>query len=359
MLDGDSWTNPIWEAVRRHTAGRFAGALAWGEERLDLSNGGEADPIDALMVSGRFFETLGVRPALGRLLADADDRRGGGPDGPTAVISERFWERRFGRDPDITGRGAVDQRRRVHDRRRGAGALPRPLGRQDLRRRGADRHHRSRPAGRPAEPARRPLDLVAEHHAAPPARPVDRGGHGGAPRRPAADPPRITARGRPAPGDARRFLSGPLTLEPASTGLSELRRHYREPLIALAGIVGAGAAHRLRQRREPAAGARRGAPARARGAPRARRLARPPGPPAADREPAARRARRDRRPRARGLGIALPGGADRPHRRSGRARAAARLAAARLPRRALDRHGDRLRPGAGAGGRGASTPPTP
>ena len=81
------------------------------------------------------------------------------------------------------------------------------------------------------------------------------------------------------------------------------------------GIVGAGAARRLRQRRQPAAGARRGAAARAVGAARARRLARPPGPAAADREPAARRAGRDRRPRGRGVGLALPGGPDRPRRR--------------------------------------------
>jgi predicted permease len=37
---------------------------------------------------------------------------------------------------------------------------------------------------------------------------------------------------------AKRYLTTPFTLNPASTGLSELRRHYREPLMVLVGIVG-------------------------------------------------------------------------------------------------------------------------
>ena len=55
-------------------------------------------------MSGSFFETLGVQPALGRLIGPADDRRGGGPDGPTVAISHAFWQRRFGGDPAVIGR---------------------------------------------------------------------------------------------------------------------------------------------------------------------------------------------------------------------------------------------------------------
>ena len=38
----------------------------------------------------------------GRVIAAADDRELGG--GPVAVISDRFWERRFARDPSAIGR---------------------------------------------------------------------------------------------------------------------------------------------------------------------------------------------------------------------------------------------------------------
>ena len=152
---------------------------------------------------------------------------------------------------------------------------------------------------------------------------------------------------------AQRYLIEPFTLEPASTGLSELRRHYREPLLVLVGIVGARPARRLRQRRQPAAGAGRGAAPRTGGPPRPRRVARPPGAAAPDREPAPRRARRPRRPAARRVGRALPGRPARHGRRSGGARAAGRLAAVRVHGDAVDADRRRLRPGPGVAGAAA------
>ncbi len=52
-----------------------------------------------LAVSGDYHATLGVRPAMGRLLTPADD------DGraPAAVISDAYWRRRFGASPSILG----------------------------------------------------------------------------------------------------------------------------------------------------------------------------------------------------------------------------------------------------------------
>jgi len=98
-----TWTNPIWEQVETRAAPFFDGTAAWSDDRFDLSRGGEADPVDGLFVTGAFFETLGVEPALGRLLTRLDDHRGGGPDGPTAVIGHHFWQRRYGGDPKVIG----------------------------------------------------------------------------------------------------------------------------------------------------------------------------------------------------------------------------------------------------------------
>jgi putative ABC transport system permease protein len=236
VLEGGSWTNPIWEEVRRHAEGRFAGAFAWSEERLDLSQGGETDPVDALMVSGRFFETLGVQPALGRLLTIDDDRRGGGPDGPTVVISERFWERRFQRDPHVVGRplavsgvpftvvGVVPARflgpsvGRTFD-------IAAPIGTIDL----------VRPGDRESALDGRWtwwLNIMLRRH---PGQSIE-----AATAALRGVQPQIRAGALPADGppEARAtFLADPLTLQPASTGLSELRRHYRQPLLALIGIV--------------------------------------------------------------------------------------------------------------------------
>jgi putative ABC transport system permease protein len=98
-----SWTNPVWEAVRDRST-MFDGAFAYGDVPFDLSQRGTVDPIDGLRASGRMFDVLGVKAVVGRTFSDADDRRGGGPDGPVAVISHGFWQRRFGGAPDAVGR---------------------------------------------------------------------------------------------------------------------------------------------------------------------------------------------------------------------------------------------------------------
>src|SRR4029079_10274273 len=46
---------------------------------------------------------LGVLPLLGRTLTPADDVRGGGPDGPVAVISYGFWQRHFAGARSVIG----------------------------------------------------------------------------------------------------------------------------------------------------------------------------------------------------------------------------------------------------------------
>src|SRR5262249_27460039 len=55
-----------------------------------------------------YFDMIGVRPVLGRLLTRADTQ---GADGaPVVVISHRLWQRRFGGDPRVLGdRVTIDQ----------------------------------------------------------------------------------------------------------------------------------------------------------------------------------------------------------------------------------------------------------
>ena len=99
-----TWTNPIWEQIRDRESTIFAGAAAWGDVRFDLAQGGQAAYVNGLWTSGAFFDVLGVPAILGRTLTRADDRRGGGPDGPVAVISYAFWQSRFGGAADAVGR---------------------------------------------------------------------------------------------------------------------------------------------------------------------------------------------------------------------------------------------------------------
>jgi putative ABC transport system permease protein len=90
-----SWTNPIWEQIRDRRE-LFDAAFAWSTTRFNLASGGETQFVDGIWASGRLFDTLGVPAMLGRTFTEADDVRGGGPDGPVAVISYGFWQRRFG-----------------------------------------------------------------------------------------------------------------------------------------------------------------------------------------------------------------------------------------------------------------------
>lgn len=103
--DGQTWlwTNRIWEEVRRR-AQLFEGAAAWSDDRFNVARSGETEMVDGLWVSGAFFETLGVRPSVGRLLESGDDQRGGGRSGPVAVISNDFWMRHFAGSRDAIGR---------------------------------------------------------------------------------------------------------------------------------------------------------------------------------------------------------------------------------------------------------------
>src|SRR5688572_30769364 len=71
--------------------------------RTPVSLGGEAaEQIPVSIVSGNYFEVLGVGPALGRVLSPADDQTRGGH--PVAVIGHDLWQRRFAGDPGVLGR---------------------------------------------------------------------------------------------------------------------------------------------------------------------------------------------------------------------------------------------------------------
>jgi predicted permease len=61
----------------------------------------ESEQLSAQLVSGSYFDVLGVKPLVGRLLTESDDQTAGAH--PVAVISYAFWEKRFGKDPSAVG----------------------------------------------------------------------------------------------------------------------------------------------------------------------------------------------------------------------------------------------------------------
>ena len=80
----------------------FDGFVAWGGITASLNADQQTDVVVGAIVTGNFFQVLGVKPGLGRLISVEDDKVPGGH--PVAVISSGLWQRRFGGDQNIIGR---------------------------------------------------------------------------------------------------------------------------------------------------------------------------------------------------------------------------------------------------------------
>jgi hypothetical protein len=83
----------------------FTGIAARYQDAVDVSDKGPAERATAELVSGNYFDVLGVMPALGRMLTPDEDKRKGGE--PYVVLSYDYWQRRFGGDPSALNR-AID-----------------------------------------------------------------------------------------------------------------------------------------------------------------------------------------------------------------------------------------------------------
>lgn len=93
--------HPLFRDLRAEN-GVFTDVFASHPVDVHLSDGDEPEPVTAELVSGSYFPTLGVRPALGRLLSDADDRQPGAHS--VVVLAYDYWQTRFGGDPEIIGK---------------------------------------------------------------------------------------------------------------------------------------------------------------------------------------------------------------------------------------------------------------
>jgi predicted permease len=101
---GVSFSYPEYADLRDHQT-PFEGLTAWGGIAASLSRDGRADLVEGAIVTGNYFQVLGVVPSLGRLLTPADDMVPGAH--PVAVISHGLWRRRFGARPDIAGQDVL------------------------------------------------------------------------------------------------------------------------------------------------------------------------------------------------------------------------------------------------------------
>lgn len=95
-----AFTNILWQNLRQRQD-VFSGMAAWGITDFNLSRGGAVERTQGLWVSGDYFRTLGVRPALGRLITPDDDVRG---CPGIAVLSYDFWQDHYAGAASAVGR---------------------------------------------------------------------------------------------------------------------------------------------------------------------------------------------------------------------------------------------------------------
>jgi putative ABC transport system permease protein len=103
-IRSDQWAYPSFSLMRDAVKDQAELIAVSPADRKDLTYGSDQDMEKANVqyVSGSMFAAFGLQPALGRLLAESDDRTPGVE--PYAVLSYDYWTQRFGRDPHVIGR---------------------------------------------------------------------------------------------------------------------------------------------------------------------------------------------------------------------------------------------------------------
>jgi predicted permease len=79
----------------------FSGLAGHYAFLANITSGEQTSLESAVLVSGNYFSTLNLQPALGRLIGPQDAPRVG--ESLVAVLSHRYWQNRFGGDPDVIG----------------------------------------------------------------------------------------------------------------------------------------------------------------------------------------------------------------------------------------------------------------
>ena len=99
-----SFSYPMYRDLRDHNT-VFSGLIATDLAEVGVQWHNQPELVATELVSGNYFEVLGVRPALGRVFVASDDVV---PDAnPVVVLSFSYWQRRFGSDPTIVNQSVL------------------------------------------------------------------------------------------------------------------------------------------------------------------------------------------------------------------------------------------------------------
>jgi putative ABC transport system permease protein len=95
------WSYPKYQVFREHQRA-FESAAVFGAANWNLTGSGSPERVVGEHVESSYFDTLGLKPVLGRTFSAEETRAPG--SAPLAVLGHGFWVRRFGADPGVLGR---------------------------------------------------------------------------------------------------------------------------------------------------------------------------------------------------------------------------------------------------------------
>jgi putative ABC transport system permease protein len=96
----DYFSYPMYKDLRDHNQ-VFQGMLATDKAQVGVSWRNQAESKEAEVVTGNYFQLLGLKPVLGRLLTQQDDTAKNA--NPVVVLSYGYWKTRFGAARDVVG----------------------------------------------------------------------------------------------------------------------------------------------------------------------------------------------------------------------------------------------------------------
>src|SRR5262249_15578433 len=79
----------------------FTSLAAMRAMQMSISVTGDPRRIWGFLVSGNYFDLLGISPAIGRFISPQDDTAA---PSPVAVLSYGLWQRQFASDPTVVGK---------------------------------------------------------------------------------------------------------------------------------------------------------------------------------------------------------------------------------------------------------------
>src|SRR5205823_1381161 len=89
----------------------LSSSAVYRDRSFALTNEEGATSLRGVKVSAEFFDVLGIKPRIGRSFTRDEEQGGGGPGGFKVIISDDFWKKHLGADPNVLGRTMMLDRR--------------------------------------------------------------------------------------------------------------------------------------------------------------------------------------------------------------------------------------------------------